>query len=49
MSASLATDENQASRPHRHGDSADELTGSALDIVTADGTNHAYIVVLTGG
>jgi hypothetical protein len=27
--------------PHRHGDGADELTGPALDIVTADGANHA--------
>jgi tetratricopeptide (TPR) repeat protein len=27
--------------PQRHGDGADELTGPAPDIVTADGANHA--------
>lgn len=35
--------------PHQHGDGADELTGPDFDLVTADGTNHACIVILTGG
>jgi hypothetical protein len=36
-------------RPHQHGDGADELTGPDFDPVTADGANHAYIGILTGG
>jgi hypothetical protein len=37
-----AAPELSAARPpHRHGDGADELTGTDLDIVTADGVNQA--------
>jgi hypothetical protein len=36
-----ASDLSTARPPHRHGDGADELTGPAPDIITADGANHA--------
>ncbi|MGH3888101.1 MAG: hypothetical protein ACRDSZ_16325 [Pseudonocardiaceae bacterium] len=36
-----APDPSAARPPHRHSDGADELTGPALGIVTADGANHA--------
>lgn len=33
--------QNRAGGSHRHDDDTDELTGPALDIITADGANHA--------
>jgi hypothetical protein len=36
-----APDLSTTGPPHRHGDGADELTGPALALATADGANHA--------